>query len=111
MRQQALLIEDGYPGTAQQLMVLDVKDAIWTFPNSKEERRYLVGKYRNKYYVYLRLAQGSRGAPLAWRRFIALVARLCQAVFLERELMLQVFVDDPIVCVGARRGSRRATSP
>ena len=49
MRQQALLIEDGYPDTAQQLMVLDVKDAFWTLPNSKEERRYLVGKYRNKY--------------------------------------------------------------
>ena len=107
LRQQSLLMQEGYADTEQQLMVLDVKDAFWTLPNTSEERRYLVGRYRGKYYIYLRLAQGSRGAPLAWCRFIALVARLCQAAFDDHELLLHVYVDDPVVCVGGTPRERR----
>ena len=38
-----MLAELGDTETAQQLMVLGVKTAIWTLPNTREERRYLVG--------------------------------------------------------------------
>ena len=108
LRQQALWARHGGAAAAgQRLLVLDVKDAFWTLPCKAEERRFLVGKHRGVYFVYLRLAQGSRGAPLAWGRFIALVARLTQALFEEWELLLQVYVDDPGACLSGEHSHQR----
>ena len=58
-----------------------------------------VGKLRDQYFWYLRLAQGSRGAPLAWGRFIASMGRLAQAVVGTHASRLQILVDDPILFV------------
>lgn len=81
-------------------MVLDVSDAFWSLPLRASERRFFVGKMRGKYYIFRRLAQGSRGAPLAWCRFMALVTRLTQALFSEDECRLEVYVDDPAAVLG-----------
>ena len=77
-------------------MVLDVSDAFWTLGLRPEERKYFVGKLRGEYYMYERLAQGSRGAPLAWCRFFALIMRLTMAMFVKPEARAQAYVDDPI---------------
>jgi hypothetical protein len=44
-------------------LVLDISDAFWTLGLRPRERRFFVGKLRGAYFVYNRLAQGSRGAP------------------------------------------------
>ena len=80
-------------------MVLDIVDAFWTLGLRPSERRFFVGKLRGLYYVYNRLAQGSRGAPLAWCRFFALVIRLTVAMFDRNELTAEGYVDDPIFTI------------
>ena len=50
-----------------------------------------------KYVTFLRAVQGSRGAPLTWARFAALVMRLTQSLFDDDELRTQRFVDDPLL--------------
>ena len=49
-----------------EALALDVSDAFWRPPLRTRERRHFVGKLQGQYHCYLRLAQGSRGAPLAW---------------------------------------------
>ena len=44
--------------------VLDFTDAFWMIPLHKSERRYFVTRIGDRYFVFLRTAQGSRGAPL-----------------------------------------------
>ena len=92
----------GCEGEAVEALVLDVSDAFWTLPLRTRERRYFVGKLRGHFFCYLRLAQGSRGALLAWGRFIALMGRLAQAVVGTRAARLQIFVDDPILVVAGK---------
>ena len=89
-------------------LVLDITDAFWTLGLRPRERRFFVGKLRGRYFVYNRLAQGSRGAPLAWCRFFALVGRLTLALFSKRECREQAYVDDPAFTItGSERGRRR----
>jgi hypothetical protein len=88
-------------------MVLDVTDAFWTLSLRKSERRFFVGKLRGMYFVYNRLAQGSRGAPLAWCRFFALVVRLTIAMFSKDECRAQVYVDDPAMTFCGKPATRR----
>ena len=59
-----------------------------------------MGKLRNAYYVYRRQAMGTRGTPLSWCRFMALVLRLSQSLFREREARLNGYVDDPAASLG-----------
>ena len=90
-------LTSGCEGQAVEALVLYVSDAFWTLPLRTRERRYFVGKLRGHFNCNLRLAQGSRGALLAWGRFIALMERLAQAVVGTRAARLQIFVDDPIL--------------
>lgn len=46
-------------------LVLDASDAFWDLILHPEERRYYCGRVGDKYLVYLRTAQGSRGAPFS----------------------------------------------
>ena len=62
------------------LGVLDLSDAFWLIPLHKDERRFFTTRLQGKYYAFLRTAQGSRGAPLTWSRFGALLTRLMQGV-------------------------------
>ena len=89
----------GSNGSPVEALVLDVSEAFWTLALRTLERRYFVGKLRGQYYCYLRLAQGSRGAPLAWGRFIALMGGFARAVVGTHASPLQIFVDDPILAV------------
>ena len=81
------------------MVVLDVVDAFWTLGLRRSERKFFVGKLGSRYYVYRRLAQGSRGAPLAWGRLIALIARLVQALVKAEEALHEVYVDDPAYAI------------
>ena len=49
--------------------------------------------------IFLRMVQGSRGAPLRWARLAALLMRLTQSLFDPDRLRLLGFVDDPIAGV------------
>ena len=104
------LVFDALQGLADhsdlEWLVLDIKDAFWTLGLKRQERRYFVGKLRGVYYLFQRLAQGSRGAPLAWCRFFALVSRLTQAMFSEKELRSEVYVDDPALSVFGQQSQR-----
>ena len=88
-----------------KLFAIDISDAFWQLPLRCNERRYFCTKYRGKYIIYERLAQGSRNAPLAWCRFIALVSRITAGVFAADPFQLQTFVDDPLVIVGGTEQS------
>ena len=88
---------DGLPTLARpathegtEFTVLDVKDAFCTLCNQSAERRFFVGTSRGRHYIFNRLAQGSRGAPLAWCRFFALVVRLTLALFAKNEARAEV---------------------
>ena len=59
------------------------------------ERSFFVAKLKGAYFLYLRLAQGSRNAPLCWARLAALVCRLLQRMFDDDTWRLNCFVDDP----------------
>ena len=50
-------------GKQLRWFVMDIKDAFWTLPTRKRERRFLTGKLKSVYYIFRRLAQGSRGPP------------------------------------------------
>ena len=102
-----LMSKDGHAAYSSdddyEWLVLDFADAFWMIPLLERERRFFVAKFRGRYLVFLRVAQGSRGAPLIWCRVAALVMRLTASTFLADEARLQCYVDDPIL---AMRGSR-----
>jgi len=77
--------------------VLDFTDAFWMIPLHKSERRFFTTKVGQTFYVFLKTAQGSRGAPLTWSRFGALVARLMQGVFKPRRGRINLYVDDSLL--------------
>ena len=86
-------------GSQVYLLVADVQDAFWLIPLAWEERRYFVAKFNGRYLVFLRTAQGSRGALLTWAAIAALVARCVQNVLVTphgQEARLQMYVDDPV---------------
>lgn len=93
-------------GADVEAMVLDVTEAFWTLPLNRRERRYFVGRLRKIFFLYRRLAQGSRGAPLAWCRFFGLILRLTQGAFRTWEVLLEGFVDDPVATVGGFEAER-----
>ena len=64
-----------------ELLIADFKDAFWLIPLRANVRRYFVGRPFNKYFVYLRTAQGSCGAPISWAAVAGLVVRLTQNLF------------------------------
>ena len=77
--------------------VIDFSDAFWMIPLRKSEQRYFVTRICGRYFVFLRTAQGSRGAPLTWSRFGALLARLMQGVIDTRVSKLNLYVDDTLL--------------
>ena len=69
------------PEEEVEYLILDFVDAFWNVPLSFRERRFFVGKVKDRFYVYLRSAQGSRNAPLSWAAIIALVNRCTESLF------------------------------
>eukprot|EP00435_Cladocopium_sp_Y103_P041892 s1776_g11.t1 len=85
------------------LFIADVADAFWLIPLHQSERKYFVAKLKGRYYIFLRTAQGSRGAPLTFAVIMALATRFVQSVLCQSkqwngapEGMMQVYVDDPL---------------
>ena len=66
-------------GQVLRVGIADFSDAFWYLPLRPDERRFFAAKFRGRIYIFLRAAQGSRGAPLAWGRASAFVSRLGQA--------------------------------
>ena len=94
-------------GIGCEQFVIDATDAFWELGLHPLERRYFVGMIAGEYYVYLRTAQGSRGAPLSWSTVFGLICRCVQSLFYLGEpphnhnrrvpfdADMQVYVDDP----------------
>ena len=60
--------------------------------------------------VFVRTAQGSRGAPLTWSAIAALLFRLVQSCFCNgrgQKARLQVYVDDPLLALRGTYARRR----
>ncbi len=89
---------DADEGEGVQLLVLDFSDAFWQIPLHPTERRFFTARVRNRWYAFLRAAQGSRGAPLLWGRTVGLVMRLTQGVYPPRKGRIECYVDDPVAC-------------
>ena len=85
--------------TGTDFVVLDFTRAFFIIPLAWEERRFFVIRLRGKFFVFKVCAQGAAASPLVWARTAALVSRLTQYMFLETELEIEVFVDDPCLTV------------
>ena len=97
-------------GDEIELLITDVSDAFWNVPLHYSERRSFVVKFRGRLYVFLRTAQGSRGAPLSWASVASLLARVSQSLLLDQkgqEGRLQVYVDDPLLALKGQKQRRR----
>ena len=93
-----------------ELLIADISDAFWLPPLHPSERRFFVSRFRGKWYIFLRTAQGSRGAPLSWAALAALLARCIQGLLAqgqEDEGRLQVYVDDPLFALRGTKWHRR----
>ena len=107
--QGALGLTSSVDGSTVYLLVADVQDAFWLIPLAWSERRYFVTKFRGRFLVFQRTAQGSRGAPLTWAAIAALVARRVQSVFITphgQEARLQMYVDDPLLALKGSEARR-----
>ena len=74
-------LNDNTDGESTEQFVIDATDAFWELGLHPSERRYFVGKIGGSFYVYLRTAQGSRGAPLSWATVFGLICRCVQSLF------------------------------
>ena len=101
MLDDALCLLRQAEGTAATVewLVLDYSDWFFQVPLHPKERRHFAFAYKGKYAVYLVQAQGSINAPVVCGRVAALVARLTQGAFGQGLLKLQIYVDDPCICV------------
>ena len=100
------LLQQRRPDSEIEMMAIDFKDAFWQVPLRHEERPFFATVFQKRIFVYRRLAQGSKSAPLIWGRTAALTARLTASLFSDKELQLLVYVDDPLVLVSGTRQQR-----
>ena len=91
-----------------EFMVADYRDAFFILPNHPEERRFFAVQYRGRIIVFLKTTQGSRGAPLTWARFAALLGRLTQSVLGASAARISTYVDDPVIVAVGTRAERRS---
>eukprot|EP00971_Amphidinium_carterae_P009529 188009-Amphidinium_carterae.1 len=69
----------GGPNACLEFCVLDFSDAYWQVPISPGEQKFFTVCVLGRYYVILRVPQGSGGGPLVWSRVAALTMRMTQA--------------------------------
>ena len=80
-------------------MILDFTNWFYNVPLHPEERKHFTWSYGKHWVAFKTQAQGSRNAPLICGRVAALIARLTQGVFGDQRYRLQIYVDDPCICV------------
>jgi len=100
----------GEPGAAEEEVEwgsTDIKDAFLNIPVKPEDRRAQCYKFFGRYYVSDALVFGAGPSPLIWGRMAAWLARTAQGLFDYRELLLQIYVDDPIWAVRGDAATRR----
>ena len=91
-------------------MITDFVEAFWQIPLAPQERKYFVIKYRGAYLVFLRTAQGSRGAPLSWAAIASLIGRTTQSLYITNaghEGRFTIYVDDPLLAMRGSKTRRR----
>eukprot|EP00435_Cladocopium_sp_Y103_P038136 s490_g10.t1 len=96
-------------GQTIEWLVLDFTDWFFNVPLHPSERKHFAIKYKNLFIHYLTQAQGSVNAPVVCGRVAALVARLTQAITGETLMRLQIYVDDPCLCVLGDEHTRTRT--
>ena len=102
-----LLVARSSTGGDIDALIIDFKDAFYQIPALEEEMAFLVGVMRRTYFIYDRVAQGTRGAPLLWGRTVALVNRLTAGLFDLTKWRSSIYVDDPIIHVRGDAVARR----
>lgn len=97
----ALYLMSQSTGPDQQIewLILDFTDWFYNVPLHPDERRHFTWAYGKHWVAFKAQAQGSRNAPLVCGRVAALIARLTQGVFGDQKFRLQIYVDDPCICV------------
>ena len=100
--------EEVQPGEEPEHMVADIKDAFFLLPNYPSERRFFVVSFKNKYYTWLKVAQGSTAAPLTWARVAAAITRMTMAILRSDRCRMSTYVDDPLLsCFGSPETRRQ----
>eukprot|EP00435_Cladocopium_sp_Y103_P025927 s1750_g6.t1 len=87
------------PGQSIEWLVLDFTDWFFNIPLHPDERKHFTIKYKDRYLCYLTQAQGSVNAPIVCGRVAALVARLTQGMMGLHIMRMQLYVDDPCLCI------------
>ena len=90
------------PGQQAEWLILDFSDWFFNIPLHPSERKHFTLAYKGTYVGYLVQAQGSVNAPVVCGRVAAMLARMTQAMISPNWMRLQLYVDDPILCM---RGS------
>lgn len=91
-----------------QILIMEVTEAFWSLDLGRQEMGFFVVRLRGVFDIYRRVAQGSRGAPLAWCRFFSLIARLTHSMFDDARLRMEAYVDAPALTIaGCAREPRR----
>ena len=93
------------------MMVLDFVNAFFLVPLKKEEYTYFVAAFRGSFYIWLRVAQGSKNGPQTFGRVSALATRMTQSLAPTSAMRQQTYTDDPWVALkGTRTYVDRATA-
>ena len=96
------------PGQVRRLFVCDFSDAFFMAPLEASEQKYFVTSHQGKYYLWLRVAQGSINGPNLFGRLSALIGRCSQGLFNPTELRLHIYQDDPCAAlVGTEEQCKR----
>lgn len=84
----------------EEIFTADFQDAFLNLSISAEERGYvIILKEEGTYAAYKGVPFGLATAPLLWGRAAAFIGRATQAMQLPHQHRLQIYVDDPAVCV------------
>ena len=82
-------------------LVCDFRDVFYKVPLLPCERPYYVLCYNQCYYIWTRLGQGSLNGPTLFGRLSAFLDRASQALLAALGARLQIYTDDPIMCITA----------
>ena len=105
----AVFMMKEHGGNAQLAwMVVDFKDAFHTIPVDPEDLRLQVFMTRpGVFELFNTTVFGSKASPLIWGRFGALLMRSGQALFDPVEVLLECYVDDPLILLAGDPETRR----
>ena len=86
------------------MLVLDFVNAFFLLPLRREEYRYFVAAFRGSFFVWLRVAQGSKNGPQLFGRASAQATRFTASLAPSSHLRQQTYTDDPWLAI---RGTKK----